>query len=60
VTVQLFEREAATELILTHERFPSADRVRQHKGGWGQIVGRLAEHLQKSRTDTNAQSARRG
>ncbi len=60
VTVQLFEREAGTELILTHERLPSADRVRRHLGGWAQITGRLVEHLQKSRTDTNTQSARRG
>jgi len=60
VTVQLFEREAGTELILTHERFPSADRVRRHLSGWGQIADRLAEHLHKNRADTNAQSARRG
>ena len=45
VTVELFEREGGTELILTHERFPSADRVRQHKDGWGQIVDRLADRL---------------
>lgn len=57
VTVQLSEHEAGTELILTHERLPSADRVRRHLGGWGQIADRLAEHLQKSR---NAQSATRG
>jgi uncharacterized protein YndB with AHSA1/START domain/ketosteroid isomerase-like protein len=47
VTVELFEREGGTELILTHERFPSADRVRQHKGGWSMIADRLAEHFQR-------------
>jgi uncharacterized protein YndB with AHSA1/START domain len=60
VTVQFFERDGGTELILTHERLPSADRVRRHLGGWAQIADRLAEHLQKSRSDTNTQSARRG
>ena len=60
VTIQLFERDGGTELVLTHERFPSADRVRRHMGGWAQIADRLVEHLRKSRKDTNAQSARRG
>lgn len=47
VTIELFERKGGTELILTHERFPTADRVRQHKGGWSQIADRLAEYFQK-------------
>ena len=47
VTIELFERGDRTELILTHERFPSAERVRQHKGGWSRIAGRLAEFLQQ-------------
>ncbi len=43
VTVELFERDGGTELILTHDRFPSADRVPQHSGGWRQIVDRLSQ-----------------
>jgi uncharacterized protein YndB with AHSA1/START domain len=58
VTVELFVREAATELILTHERFPSADYVRQHKSGWGQIADRLAEHLQAVKTQSHEHSTR--
>jgi len=58
VTVELFEREGATELTLTHERFPSADRMRHHLRGWGQIADHLAQHLQKNHFDTNAQSVR--
>lgn len=45
VTVELFERGNACELVLTHERLPDADAVRRHKTGWGQIVDRLALHL---------------
>ncbi len=58
VTVELFEREGATELILTHERFPSADRVRQHESGWGQIADRLAEYLQAVKTRSHEHSTR--
>jgi len=45
VTVELFERGNACELVLTHERFANADAVRRHKNGWGQIVDKLALHL---------------
>ena len=47
VTIELFERKGGTELILTHERFPSADRVQQHKNGWSRISDRLAEYFQR-------------
>jgi len=60
VTVELFEREGGTELILTHERFPSAERVERHKRGWGQIADRLAEHLRQDEASRSAQGARRG
>src|SRR5712692_8880029 len=49
VTIELLERKGGTELTLTHERFPSADRVKQHKSGWSQIADRLAEYFQKGR-----------
>jgi len=48
VTVELFARGDECEVVLTHERFPNADAMRQHRGGWSQILERLAEHLQKT------------
>lgn len=45
VTVELFEHSDGCELVLTHERFASADAMRQHQGGWGQIVERLDRYL---------------
>jgi len=48
VTIELLERTGGTELVLTHERFPSVERVRQHQGGWSRIADRLAEHFQRS------------
>jgi len=45
VTVELFDRGNACELVLTHERFANADAVRRHKSGWGQIVDKLALYL---------------
>lgn len=45
VTVELLERGAACELVLTHERFPTPEVTARHKGGWGQIVEKLALHL---------------
>lgn len=49
VTVELFERGGACELVLTHERFTNAEAVRRHQGGWSQIVDKLAAHLAKHR-----------
>lgn len=49
VTIELLQRGDNTELTLTHERFPSAARVRQHKGGWSRIADLLAEHLTQPR-----------
>ena len=48
VTVELFERGADCELVLTHERFASAGAMRHHRGGWGQIADKLALHLAHS------------
>ncbi len=45
VTVELFERGDDCELVLTHERFASAEAARHHRGGWGQIIDRLECHL---------------
>jgi uncharacterized protein YndB with AHSA1/START domain len=47
VTVELLDRGDQCELILTHERLPTADAMKRHRGGWTQIAARLAEYLQK-------------
>jgi uncharacterized protein YndB with AHSA1/START domain len=59
VTVELFERKGATELILTHENFPSSESVGRHAGGWGKIADLLADYLQRQKGKSSAQSVRR-
>jgi uncharacterized protein YndB with AHSA1/START domain len=44
VTVELFERGAGTELVLTHRDLPSAKRS-AHEKGWSEIVEKLAAAL---------------
>jgi uncharacterized protein YndB with AHSA1/START domain len=53
VTVELNARYGGTQLTLTHEGL-ATDAVDSHAGGWGQIVDRLAEEL-----DRNAASSAR-
>jgi uncharacterized protein YndB with AHSA1/START domain len=48
VTVELLARGDQCELVLTHERLPHPDEVRRHERGWGQIIDRLAGHLQQT------------
>ncbi|MBI3127030.1 MAG: SRPBCC domain-containing protein [Candidatus Tectomicrobia bacterium] len=45
VTVEFHERGGATELILTHERFPRAETRDLHGGGWASTLDCLAEYL---------------
>jgi len=45
VTVEIFERGAQSELVLTHERFPTPEAAKRHEGGWGQIAGKLADYF---------------
>lgn len=47
VTWELNEAGDATELILTHERFPNKEAAESHEDGWTGAVGRL--HLLLSR-----------
>jgi uncharacterized protein YndB with AHSA1/START domain len=47
VTVELFERAKGTELVLTHERFPSAASRDPHERGWGQIADKLVAHFSR-------------
>lgn len=43
VTVQLFDREGSTELVLTHEPFAAAQLKSFHEFGWTTSLERLAE-----------------
>jgi uncharacterized protein YndB with AHSA1/START domain len=45
VTIELFERGGATELVLTHERFPSETARDQHNKGWAGCLDRLEKLL---------------
>ena len=42
VTIELHERGAGCELVLTHDRFPAGHSASQLRTGWGQILDRLA------------------
>ena len=42
VTIELREHPDGTELVLTHERLPSADAVKRHGAGWTSIFEKLA------------------
>ncbi len=52
VTIELLERDQGTELTLTHEHLPSADRVDRHTRGWAQIADLLAGHLSRDKAQT--------
>ncbi len=45
VIVELHEREAHCELVLTHERFPEYHSAGQLVTGWNQILEKLSQHL---------------
>jgi len=45
VTVEFRDLGSATELVLTHERFPTTDWRDKHSQGWSGCLGRLKEHL---------------
>jgi uncharacterized protein YndB with AHSA1/START domain len=47
VTVELLERGANTELVLTHRRL-RPDKIESHRMGWTDIVRRLGETLVKA------------
>jgi uncharacterized protein YndB with AHSA1/START domain len=46
VTVDLRPTKDGTELVLTHERLPD-DQVEPHTGGWGRMLERLAEQMER-------------
>ena len=43
VTLEFHDRGEETELVLTHERLPSADIAAQHEGGWTSILEKLSD-----------------
>jgi uncharacterized protein YndB with AHSA1/START domain len=45
VTVDITDVGEGCELVLTHEQLPTLEAVDAHRGGWGQIVDKLAGHL---------------
>lgn len=48
VTVELLDRGKQCELVLTHERFPTPEKVEDHKRGWGEIADLLAKYLERT------------
>ena len=46
VTVEFVEKGDSTELILTHERFPSAEAAAKHNEGWSGCIGVLKTHVE--------------
>jgi uncharacterized protein YndB with AHSA1/START domain len=46
ITIDLSPRDGQCELVLTHERFPAEDSATQLQMGWGQMLEKLAAHLQ--------------
>ena len=45
VTVEFRDLGSATELVLTHERFPTTEWRDKHGEGWTGCLGRLEGHL---------------
>jgi uncharacterized protein YndB with AHSA1/START domain len=42
VTIEFHERGNETEVVLTHERFPNAEKRDRHQIGWAGCLARLA------------------
>ena len=45
VTVEFLEGEGETEIVLTHERFTSAEQAAEHDKGWNGCLDRLTEYV---------------
>lgn len=45
VTIELRAQGESTEVVLTHERFPTAETCEHHKQGWVACLTRLAKAL---------------
>jgi len=42
VTIELHQHPNGTELVLTHERLPSAEAIQGHTAGWSSILDKFA------------------
>jgi uncharacterized protein YndB with AHSA1/START domain len=51
VTVEFRERGDATEVVLTHEAFPTANARDGHEGGWIGSLGRLERRIGSAWTE---------
>lgn len=49
VTVDFRPARGATEIVLTHERLPSADAAAAHTKGWGEILELIEQTYRESR-----------
>ena len=47
VTVELSDRDAGTELRLTHEQLPSEESRDRHSDGWNSVLDRLEKFVSK-------------
>jgi len=47
VTIELQERDGATELVLTHERFADSEARDGHEQVWGSALNKLEAHFTK-------------
>jgi uncharacterized protein YndB with AHSA1/START domain len=45
ITIDLHEREANCELVLTHERFPAGHSTVQLQSGWNRILDKLDKYV---------------
>jgi len=54
VTVELEERGALTELLLTHELPPDPKIRREHEGGWTGCLGNLESFLEKETRESTS------
>ena len=45
VTLEFFDRDEGTELVLTHTGLPSTEMANNHRDGWTSILDRQAEAL---------------
>jgi uncharacterized protein YndB with AHSA1/START domain/predicted enzyme related to lactoylglutathione lyase len=45
LTIELFDRDGKTELVLTHELLPSIESRDRHTGGWNAVLDQLAGTL---------------
>jgi uncharacterized protein YndB with AHSA1/START domain len=49
VTIELFDRDGKTEVVLTHEDLPSAAAREDHIGGWERCLGGIDQLLTGTR-----------